>query len=117
MSQPRVTMFDETPAPKLPAEAATLEARTVSEAEARFERWRKISGAVLAPLGFFATWTLTAGALQPAGRNLAAVLVTVALLWMTELRWAGAKLAPARLAWCSSAWGGRFSEDMNRLRM
>ena len=34
-------MFDETPAPKLKAEAATVGVRTVSEAEARFEscRW------------------------------------------------------------------------------
>lgn len=56
----------------------------ISEAEARFERWRKLCGAVGAPLGFLATWLLTAGVLSPAGRNLSAVLVTVAVLWMTE---------------------------------
>lgn len=64
------------------AEAASLE--TISAAEARFERWRKISGAVAAPLGFLVTWTLTAGVLTPPGRNLSAVLAAVALLWMTE---------------------------------
>ncbi len=64
-------------------EAQTLPAP--SEKEADSERWRKLCGAVLAPLGFLATWLLTAQSLQPAGRNLAAVLVAVVVLWMTEL--------------------------------
>lgn len=60
------------------------DAGRISEAEARFERWRKICGAVGAPLAFLATWMLTGGVLATQGRNLAAVLVTVAVLWMTE---------------------------------
>ncbi len=56
----------------------------ISEAEARFERWRKTCGAVAAPLAFLVTWMLTTGVLTTQGRSLAAVLVTVAVLWMTE---------------------------------
>jgi sodium-dependent dicarboxylate transporter 2/3/5 len=69
---------------QLPLEVEAAPQETISAAEARFERLRKASGAVLAPLGFLITWTLTAHALTPAGRNLAAVLVAVAVLWMTE---------------------------------
>jgi sodium-dependent dicarboxylate transporter 2/3/5 len=69
---------------QLPLEAETATLETISAAEARFERWRKGSGALLAPLGFFITWTLTAHTLTPTGRNVAAVLVAVAVLWMTE---------------------------------
>ena len=56
----------------------------ISDAEARFERWRKACGAVGAPLGFVVTWALTTGALPPGGRSLAAVLAGMAVLWMTE---------------------------------
>jgi sodium-dependent dicarboxylate transporter 2/3/5 len=69
---------------QLPLNAETAAVETISAAEARFEQWRKITGAVVAPLGFLLTWTLTAQALTPTGRNLASVLVAVALLWMTE---------------------------------
>ncbi len=64
-------------------EAEATEA--ISEGEARFERWRKRSGVLLAPLGFLATWLLTAGRLSPQGRNLAAILAAVAALWVTEV--------------------------------
>jgi sodium-dependent dicarboxylate transporter 2/3/5 len=66
-------------------EAEVLAAQSISEGEARFERWRKISGAIVAPLGFLATWLLCAGSLTPEGRSTAAVLVAVAVLWMTEV--------------------------------
>lgn len=56
----------------------------ISDAEARFERWRKTCGAVGAPLGSLAVWALTAGILTPQGCHLAAVLTGVAILWMTE---------------------------------
>lgn len=62
----------------------TRSTEVISEAEARFERWRKVCGAMAAPAGFLVTWVLTAGVLPPAGCKLAAVLVTVAVLWMTE---------------------------------
>lgn len=65
-------------------DAESSDAGRISEAEARFERWRKICGAAGAPLAFLATWMLTGGVLEPQGRNLAAVLATVAVLWMTE---------------------------------
>jgi len=65
-------------------DSAISMAGKISEAEERFERWRKICGAVAAPLGFLVTWLLTAQSLSPQGRNLSAVLVCVALLWMTE---------------------------------
>jgi sodium-dependent dicarboxylate transporter 2/3/5 len=69
---------------QLPVDIDAAPLETISEAEARFERCRKISGAVLAPCAFMVTWTLTASALSPAGRNLSAVLAAVAVLWMTE---------------------------------
>jgi sodium-dependent dicarboxylate transporter 2/3/5 len=58
---------------------------TYSEQEAAFDRWRKLAGAVLAPLGSLATWLVTADSLQPGGRSLAAVLVGVVVLWVTEV--------------------------------
>ena len=66
------------------SEEETLAARAGSKADAGFDRWRRVCGAVLAPVGLGATWLLTAGSLQPAGRATAAVLVAVAVLWMTE---------------------------------
>ncbi len=65
-------------------DADSANAGMISAAEQRFERWRKICGAFAAPLAFFVTWTLTAEALTPQGRSLSAVLVAVAVLWMTE---------------------------------
>lgn len=53
--------------------------------EPTFERWRRLSGVIAAPVGFFVTWLLTAGVLEPKGRHMAAVLVAVAVLWITEV--------------------------------
>lgn len=55
----------------------------ISEAEARFERGRKITGAIVAPLAFLLVAGLTAS-LGYRAQMLAAVLAAVAILWMTE---------------------------------
>src|SRR5215207_483937 len=55
----------------------------LSPAEAAFERWRRIGGAVLAPVAFFVAYWLTPG-LKPEGRRLSAVLAAVAVLWVSE---------------------------------
>lgn len=49
-----------------------------------FETWRKRLGAILAPAAFFLTWFFCDG-LSPEGRNLAAIVVAVSLLWMSEV--------------------------------
>ena len=56
----------------------------LSPAEAAFERWRKIVGAVAAPLAFALVYYLTAGRLTPQGQRLSAVLAAVSGLWMSE---------------------------------
>lgn len=55
----------------------------ISAVEARFERWRRRSGLVLAPLAFAAVWW-TASALPVPAHRLAAVLAAVVVLWITE---------------------------------
>jgi sodium-dependent dicarboxylate transporter 2/3/5 len=56
----------------------------LSPAEERFERYRRLLGLILTPLAFFVTYSLTSG-LSPQGRRLSAILVSVAVLWITEL--------------------------------
>jgi sodium-dependent dicarboxylate transporter 2/3/5 len=56
----------------------------LSPAEEAFERWRRIAGAVAAPVAFFVTYWLTDGKLTPEGRTLSAVLASVAALWVSE---------------------------------
>ncbi|NUQ65919.1 MAG: DASS family sodium-coupled anion symporter [Pirellulales bacterium] len=65
-------------------EEDALTRQALSEQDSRFDRWRKVAGAIAAPLGFLATWLLTSGNLPPAGQNLAAVLAAVGVLWVTE---------------------------------
>lgn len=55
----------------------------ISAAEEAFERWRKIFGAVAAPIVFIVTYSLTPN-LTFEGRRLAAILASMAVLWMTE---------------------------------
>src|SRR5262245_61794585 len=55
----------------------------ISAAEETFERWRKIVGAVAAPVAMWATYSFTPG-LTPEGRRLSAILAAVVVLWMTE---------------------------------
>src|SRR5687768_13727481 len=57
----------------------------LTEAEERFERWRKAAGAILAPIAFVATYlALSRSTLSPEGRRLSGVLAAVAVLWITE---------------------------------
>jgi sodium-dependent dicarboxylate transporter 2/3/5 len=56
----------------------------ISAREAAFERWRRIAGALLAPVAFAVAYLLCAGHLTPAGQTLAAVLATVVVLWVCE---------------------------------
>ena len=55
----------------------------ISASEARFERWRRRSGLVLAPLAFAVVWVAPVG-VPPAAHRLAAVLGAVIVLWITE---------------------------------
>jgi sodium-dependent dicarboxylate transporter 2/3/5 len=68
---------DYAPAPDAAAEA-------MSPAEAAFERWRRLVGAVAAPIAFLLTYALTAGHLSREGQALSAVLAAVAALWVSE---------------------------------
>jgi len=56
----------------------------ISAGEQVFETWRKRLGGILTPIGFFLTYYLCSG-LTPEGRTLAAILVAVALLWISEI--------------------------------
>lgn len=68
-----------------PLTRATEARETITSAEERFERWRRIAGAVLAPLALIAVYLLLAeSSLTPEARKLSAILAAVALLWMTE---------------------------------
>lgn len=63
----------------------TVEAvEQISEAEERFERWRRAAGLVLAPAAFVALLLLPLAGLKPEAHRLAAVMAAVVVLWMTE---------------------------------
>jgi sodium-dependent dicarboxylate transporter 2/3/5 len=63
----------------------TVEAvEQISEAEARFERWRRAAGFVVAPLAFIVLLWLPLPGLKPEAHRLAAVMAAVVLLWLTE---------------------------------
>ena len=64
--------------------SATSPTEALSPAEVAFERWRRIVGAVAAPVAFFLTWWLTDGRLKPEGQTLSAILAGVAALWVSE---------------------------------
>lgn len=57
---------------------------TISEAEERFERMRRLSGRVLAPLVFVALLVAPLDGLKPEAHRLAAVMAAVVVLWITE---------------------------------
>jgi sodium-dependent dicarboxylate transporter 2/3/5 len=59
-------------------------AEALSPAEAFFEKWRRIVGAVAAPVALLLTYWLTAGHLTPQGQTLSAILAAVATLWVSE---------------------------------
>lgn len=56
----------------------------VSDAEARFELWRRRAGLLLAPLAFSAVWLAPLSLPGPAHR-LAAILAAVVVMWITEI--------------------------------
>ena len=59
-------------------------AEALSPAEVAFERWRKLVGAVAAPLAFATVYSLTAGRLTSQGQTLSAILAAVSVLWVSE---------------------------------
>jgi sodium-dependent dicarboxylate transporter 2/3/5 len=58
----------------------------LTPAEERFERWRRISGAIFAPLAFVLVyWVLLRGSpMSLQARRLSAILAATAVLWITE---------------------------------
>jgi sodium-dependent dicarboxylate transporter 2/3/5 len=56
----------------------------ISEAEARFERWRRAVGFALAPAVFLALLSLPLPGLKPEAQRLAGVMAAVVVLWITE---------------------------------
>src|SRR3954466_7163754 len=63
----------------------TLEAiETLSPAEERFERARKLTGCVVAPIVFVALLIIPMPALKLEAHRLAAIMATVVVLWITE---------------------------------
>jgi sodium-dependent dicarboxylate transporter 2/3/5 len=56
----------------------------LSPAEALFEKWRRVAGAVAAPVALLLTYWLTAGHLTREGQTLSAILAVVATLWVSE---------------------------------
>ena len=63
----------------------TVEAvEQITEAEARFERWRRVAGFVLAPAVFLALLLLPLTGLKPEAHRLAALMAAVVVLWVTE---------------------------------
>jgi sodium-dependent dicarboxylate transporter 2/3/5 len=64
------------------SETAAVE--KLSEAEERFERGRRVAGAVVAPVVFVTLLLLPLPGLKPEAHRLAAVMATVIVLWLTE---------------------------------
>ena len=63
----------------------TLDAvEQITEGEARFERWRRVAGLVVAPAVFVLLLLLPMPALKPEAHRLAAVMAAVVILWVTE---------------------------------
>jgi sodium-dependent dicarboxylate transporter 2/3/5 len=56
----------------------------ITEAEARFERWRRLAGLLVAPVVFTLLLVLPLPALKPEAHRLAAVMAAVVVLWITE---------------------------------
>ena len=56
----------------------------ITEAEARFERWRRVAGFVLAPAVFLTLLLLPLPGLKPEAHRLAALMAAVVVMWVTE---------------------------------
>lgn len=63
---------------------AVVAREVLSEGEERFERIRKIAGAIIAPLVFIVILLLPMPSLKPQAHRLAAVMAAVMVLWLTE---------------------------------
>jgi sodium-dependent dicarboxylate transporter 2/3/5 len=61
-----------------------LAVERITEAEARFERWRRAAGFVVAPAIFVTLLLLPLPGLKPEAHRLAAVMAAVIVLWITE---------------------------------
>src|SRR5699024_7845874 len=61
----------------------SLERKQLSPMEEKFETIRRVSGFILAPLGFLAMMIIPEG-MDPTQQKVAAVLVGVILLWLCE---------------------------------
>ena len=61
----------------------SLEQQQLSPMEERFEKFRRVSGFILAPIGFILMLTVPDG-MDPTQQKVAAVLVGVILLWLCE---------------------------------
>lgn len=72
------------PKPNLVESGSEVFEEKISAGEQVFETWRKRVGIVATPVGALATYVFCSG-LSPEGRTLAAILVAVALLWVSEL--------------------------------
>jgi sodium-dependent dicarboxylate transporter 2/3/5 len=59
-------------------------ARPTYNGNEKFEHWRKNLGLILTPMAFVITYFLCPG-LNPEGRKLAAILVAVAVMWISEI--------------------------------
>ncbi|MGH9944490.1 MAG: SLC13 family permease [Pyrinomonadaceae bacterium] len=66
------------------SDATSIIVERITEGEARFERLRRAAGLVLAPLLFVTLLLVPMPALSPEAHRLAAVMVAVVVLWMTE---------------------------------
>jgi sodium-dependent dicarboxylate transporter 2/3/5 len=61
-------------------------AEAISPAEARFERYRKLVGLLLAPVAFVGTMLLLSDShLKPEAQKLSAILAAVCVFWITEV--------------------------------
>jgi sodium-dependent dicarboxylate transporter 2/3/5 len=75
-----VQVIDETP-----IQVKYQPREVISAAEERFERWRRVLGAILAPISFLVVfYLLQHSTLTPAGRKLSAILVLTSVLWISE---------------------------------
>jgi sodium-dependent dicarboxylate transporter 2/3/5 len=63
----------------------TVAREVLSETEERVEQWRKAVGVFLTPVSFAITyWAVWDSGLSPQGKMLSAILVSIAVLWITE---------------------------------
>ncbi len=70
-----------------------------TEAERKFDRWRRTVGLILGPAAFGVVWFLPLGGLAPPAHRLAAVMALVVVYWASEaIPLAGTALLGAALA-------------------